>query len=564
MSESWHPRKTEKDVAVARAGVAKYDRGWKYGAGTREHDHSKLAEGGEVLKPEQTFTNSIPPSYVVYERDGTIYADAQDSSLPSLSGSSAATVIENAISEVDSVGGGKVYIKAGTYDIDNDIVIRDKSNVVVEGAGKFATTLKVTSTGYPVFNKNEDVLTEGMEFRHFGIDGNGVADSRLMNLRRKSENFVLEHLYLRDTDSGFLVGFGDSHNINVRNCIFKNAGLGTTSDLVAGYQRLDKNGVAKFTDNVFIYDAVPEASSMLSFAGGGWATIKGNVFINKTDTTSNAVSVEARFNEDKGKLIVDNKTYQPGVYSAKRARISITTDGTNPLGKYVIQGNVAEGIYVGADSTELAPKVVIADNEVKGQDGIMVYYADNVTIVGNDVGPSEYAIYGYQTNHIRIVGNVCKNYNQTETYANNKGIFVNYYGKAIILGNECYDDQATETAVRGIILAIGGGDYAAVRNNIVSDLSTPIHIATSPTDRDIEGNKGYKTRNSGSASVADGDTIAHGLDETPTYVNLTASVDGHIAVATAVDATSITVGLVDDAGSAVSTAETVYWEAEAR
>jgi len=53
MSESWHPRKTEKDVAVARAGVAKYDRGWKYGAGTREHDHSKPGKGGEVLKPEQ-------------------------------------------------------------------------------------------------------------------------------------------------------------------------------------------------------------------------------------------------------------------------------------------------------------------------------------------------------------------------------------------------------------------------------------------------------------------------------------------------------------------------------
>jgi len=53
MSESWHPRKTEKDVAVARAGVAKYDRGWKYGAGTREHDHSKPGKGGEVLNPEQ-------------------------------------------------------------------------------------------------------------------------------------------------------------------------------------------------------------------------------------------------------------------------------------------------------------------------------------------------------------------------------------------------------------------------------------------------------------------------------------------------------------------------------
>jgi len=53
MSESWHPRKTEKDVAVARTGVAKYDRGWIYGAGTHEHDHSEPDKGGEVLNPEQ-------------------------------------------------------------------------------------------------------------------------------------------------------------------------------------------------------------------------------------------------------------------------------------------------------------------------------------------------------------------------------------------------------------------------------------------------------------------------------------------------------------------------------
>jgi len=55
MPESWHPRKTEKDVAVARAGVAKYDRGWKYGGSSyvQEHDHSKPGKGGEVLNPEQ-------------------------------------------------------------------------------------------------------------------------------------------------------------------------------------------------------------------------------------------------------------------------------------------------------------------------------------------------------------------------------------------------------------------------------------------------------------------------------------------------------------------------------
>jgi hypothetical protein len=76
------------------------------------------------------------------------------------------------------------------------------------------------------------------------------------------------------------------------------------------------------------------------------------------------------------------------------------------------------------------------------------------------------------------------------------------------------------------------------------------------------GNTGQSLfENRGNASVSDGDTIAHGLEETPEFVNLTAAADGHIAVATAIDGTNITVGLHDDGGNAVTSDETVYWEA---
>lgn len=36
MPESYHPRKTEKDVAESRYGTAKYDRKWKLGGGATE------------------------------------------------------------------------------------------------------------------------------------------------------------------------------------------------------------------------------------------------------------------------------------------------------------------------------------------------------------------------------------------------------------------------------------------------------------------------------------------------------------------------------------------------
>ena len=78
----------------------------------------------------------------------------------------------------------------------------------------------------------------------------------------------------------------------------------------------------------------------------------------------------------------------------------------------------------------------------------------------------------------------------------------------------------------------------------------------------IDGSTTYSKVNRGSASVSDTDTITHKLDTTPTYVNLTTSVDKHIVVATAISATTITVGLHDDAGNAIGSNETVYWEAK--
>jgi len=77
MSESWHPRKTEEDVAVARTGVAKYDRGWRYGAGTHEHDHSKPRKGGEVLKPEQILIDQFTTGYdykIGFDKSGNLIA----------------------------------------------------------------------------------------------------------------------------------------------------------------------------------------------------------------------------------------------------------------------------------------------------------------------------------------------------------------------------------------------------------------------------------------------------------------------------------------------------------
>ena len=62
----------------------------------------------------------------------------------------------------------------------------------------------------------------------------------------------------------------------------------------------------------------------------------------------------------------------------------------------------------------------------------------------------------------------------------------------------------------------------------------------------------------GSASVADGGTISTGLTSVDVCV-LTSSNADHVAAVTSISGGNVTVGLHDNGGSAVTSAETVYF-----
>lgn len=77
-------------------------------------------------------------------------------------------------------------------------------------------------------------------------------------------------------------------------------------------------------------------------------------------------------------------------------------------------------------------------------------------------------------------------------------------------------------------------------------------LAIGSTDKKIAG---------GTASASGASTIAHGLSAAPDYAQVTASVSGHIATISSVDASNITIDLYSPAGNQVTAAETVYWMA---
>ena len=69
--------------------------------------------------------------------------------------------------------------------------------------------------------------------------------------------------------------------------------------------------------------------------------------------------------------------------------------------------------------------------------------------------------------------------------------------------------------------------------------------------------KAQKKVFAGAVSVADGDTVDTGLSSIDVPI-LTSSNPDHVAAVTGVSGGTITIGLHDNAGSAITTAETVY------
>jgi len=105
----------------------------------------------------------------------------------------------------------------------------------------------------------------------------------------------------------------------------------------------------------------------------------------------------------------------------------------------------------------------------------------------------------------------------------------------------------------------GTGSFtdAHLADNIFRDFSESEGVNGAGNFTQVKQNEGYATENEVRGSVADGGTIAHGLDENPNRVMVSCASPGVIANYTGVDATNVTISLVDDAGSSVGTSETI-------
>lgn len=256
-----------------------------------------------------------------------------------------------------------------------------------------------------------------------------------------------------------------------------------------------------------------------------------------------------------GCIISGNEMSEHGQLNGAALYIELNIGGTDAVGLNLLSGrdngciatenyihdNDKYGVSLSFSAASVLSNNVIRDNIFEG----IFCDSDYCVISGNSVANS------YNTNLAAA---------PTSTPNVQAQIRVTTGDHCIISNNVVTDNQATVTADYGI--AVADNSHVVVDNQAVG-VTAPIFEQNGGPTNLVSDNMGYVTKNGGSASVANGATINHGLAKTPTRVSADGTVAGRIVNITAVSSTTLTISLTDAAGVAVGVAEPVRWIAEA-
>jgi parallel beta-helix repeat protein len=226
------------------------------------------------------------------------------------------TEINSAIDAVNTAGGGAVYLRAGTYTISSNVVI--KSNIILRGEGE-ATVIKL---------EDEATLSSAGLIRavdgasHFVLE-NFVVDGNKSNQTSGTNKYgfycgesgdVSEYLILRNLHVKDCSGYGlDPHELTrymlIEDCLVENNGDasndfdGITTDyceysviknnIVKGNQRHGINIVTTSSNNVYIGNICEDNGDHgITINGSSDCVISNNVCIDNTQNGIYATSAD--------------------------------------------------------------------------------------------------------------------------------------------------------------------------------------------------------------------------------------------------------------------------------
>jgi len=453
-------------------------------------------------------------SYIIWTDGSTIYALNGTTGTIDYSGTDAATVINNAVTNIDE---GIVYIKSGLYILSSAISL--KSNIEI--IGEKNTILKVDDGAQ--INAIEGTGVTNVHISNLEIDGNYANNTEKIAGGDNIQNGIylsnctychIENVISHDNIfHGIFLVNGCSYN-NVKNCILHDNGYRAIHSHTNCTHNLYDGNIC-YNDGKTNYGGL-----FVIYDGNNYNTVTNNIIINdglygialhgKDDEASNLPS---EYNLISNNMIYSDTGLMCGIY-IQNDNFDYNTISNNVIkvdGYGILQ---ASGTMVGCQ---------ISNNFIKSnRKGLYIVGTFDSGKISNNYyyNDGEGSIYLKNTETSHITDNYVfkgdwngDSYDAIHLEASNYNTIMNnyIYGAGYFIRYGIYEDASS--------------DYNVIAMNRIYDIvSTP--IVKNGDHTDVYKNYGYTTENSGTSEITGDGTntsfsISHGLATTPSQVLVT-------------------------------------------
>jgi hypothetical protein len=422
----------------------------------------------------------------------------------------------------------RVYVPEGDYILNDYVTLRTDTNIVGDGIGATKITKNADTTGsFGLFYANSGAsgtFVSNIQLRNFEMDGlvgsksfsefqhlvslNGVADVIIENVKFTGPQG--DAIYI-----GSQGGERHNHNVIIKNNIFD----GVNNDNRNAVSIIDGDGVIIANNHFhdFTKSTMPGAIDVEPNANAYHVVsnieITSNTFENITGSAGvvNFVLTAATFTNQPESFIVSNNIFDVTVTA-----IVFDSDANyaRPIG--MVFNNNSGKVANFADFQGRMEGLVYSNNNfyVTGRGYLGFNDADemiNATFSGNVI-TGDGAALGWAMrsgNNISFSGNV---YSGLVSFTYQFGTATGGTLDDVIVSNEIMADGV------GVVFGAGSTVAGVSLVNIDFNNASPVISGSIPSDTRIIGCKNWKTTNGGTASVATGGTVSHGLAATPDIV----------------------------------------------
>jgi len=446
----------------------------------------------------------LPYSYVILKENNIIKAINSDGKVE-FKGTDASIVIQSAINALGTAG-GKIFIKKGTYSISTSIML--KNNVLLEGEG-VATELKLSlGADCDLITSNSTERINFAVLRNMKLNGNYDYNTygNIINLHG-AYMCRLEGLHLVIAPQNGIVfqNAGDYHCYdNFMSNIY-----------ILGFK---ENGI-KFSNvndhlmnNVNVGTQVYASGDCINISGGGSGVEMNNLHLWASETIAGVgMRINASYTSKFATIYLEDGGLQGGL---------ILTGGSNyhNFTNLVVQGVGGDGIYV-----DSYPNTFVNTRARTCHGNGIVISAKGNKFIGGDInGNYKNGIYvrsesAYGVYDGVILSGLNVERNSAESSNTYDGIRLSNVMHVIITACLCWD-YGTARQRYGIISMDSSSTNFIINNRVTGNATGQISVVGG--NNVVKFNDGFKTENSGTATISSGSTIGTGLATVPTVVGL--------------------------------------------